>query len=212
MLSIPFYGTLIDGITEEKPRGYWISASLITSKVIFPYYRWQNLLEYINTREILNKIRYLDALKVAIYDNKIDKFLEDFEYGLDEIILNSIINEYIDKKMITVMVKIAVGQSSDKSLEFIKEKIKTYIIWNAQKTKRIINLYRILNVRSYEELVKMMNEKKTLSELLKIFQNKDVINIMKNLQIDKRILYVIENFNETEYKKYEPLQLYMKSS
>jgi hypothetical protein len=209
MFSIPLYGIIMEGITDEKPEGYWIPAGLFASKVILPYNKWQNLLEYIKSRDILNKLRYLDALKVAIYDNKIDKYMEDFEYGLDEVVLNSIINEYIKLGKIKIMVKNSIA---NKSIDFLRDRIKIYLKWNALKTRKIINLYKAFKVKSYEELIKKLDEKNNVVEFIKMFKNKEIIEQLNNLQIDKRIIYIMENFNQDEYNKYDNTNLYIRQA
>ena len=199
----------MEGITDEKPEGYWIPAGLFASKVILPYNKWQNLLEYIKSRDILNKLRYLDALKVAIYDNKIDKYMEDFEYGLDEVVLNSIINEYIKLGKIKIMVKNSIA---NKSIDFLRDRIKIYLKWNALKTRKIINLYKAFKVKSYDELIKKLDEKNNVVEFIKMFKNKEIIEQLNNLQIDKRIIYIMENFNQDEYNKYDNTNLYIRQA
>jgi hypothetical protein len=208
MFSIPFYGSLIDGITEEKPHGYWISAGLLTSKVILPYTIWNNLLDYVRSRRIMNKLRYLDALKIALYNNNMDKFMEDFEYGLDEILLNDIIGDYINKNEIKLYVTEVLSKPD---VNFIRDKMKIYMKWNAIKTTRMINLYKAMGIKTYEDLVKEMDNKKTIKEFIKMFKNRDILDIMEKLQIDKRIIYIIKNYDENKFNKYNNIKDYIQN-
>ena len=202
----PFYGTIIPGISNDIPKGFWIPAGLFSSKIRFPSWRWNRLPEFIESKHIMNKMRYFDAFKMALFDNKIDQFYEDFEYGLDELIINDIVNHYLDKNKFTIMVTNAVNSPQPK---FIRDRIMVYLKWNDLKTNRMINLYKMIRVKNLSHLEHVMNKMDNINGIISLFNKKPIIDFLKELQIDRRIIYVIETFKNDDLKNYTPLNKFI---
>ncbi len=202
MFLIPFYSLIIPGISEDIPKGFWIPAGLFSSKIKLPLWKWNRLPEFIGSKHIMRKLRYFDMFKLAILDNKIDQFMEDFEYGLDEIIINDLINYYLDKKKYTLMITNAANRPQ---VEFIRDRIIKYLRWNDMKTKHMILLYKQLNVKNLDHLEYILNKQDTILNLVRIFNKKNIIEFLKNLQFDRRIIYILENFNNDTLSKLIPM-------
>jgi hypothetical protein len=143
---------------------------------------------------------------MALFDNKIDQFYEDFEYGLDELIINDIVNYYLDKNKFTIMVTNAVNSPQPK---FIRDRIMVYLKWNDLKTNRMINLYKMLRVKNLSHLEHVMNKMDNINGIISLFNKKPIIDFLKELQIDRRIIYVIETFKNDDLKNYTPLNKFI---
>lgn len=204
ILPLPFYASIIPGISNETPTDYWLAAGLFSSKIYLPSWRWAQLPEYINTI-MLPRLRFLDSFKMAIYDNKTDQMMEDYEYGMDEMYLNKIVNYYIEKKHYKLMKKTIITNPNPAT--FLSNKILDYIQWNDLKTYRVKYLYDALHVKDFNHLSKKIKHIKSINELIHLFR--PTIDILKTLQFDQRIVYVIENLDLHKHKSYNNLNEYL---
>jgi hypothetical protein len=71
-------------------------------------------------------------------------------------------------------------------------RILTYIKWNEYKTYRTHELYTLLHVKNFEELTKKINNITTLPQLIKVFRHKPILDLLKSLQFDRRIIHILE--------------------
>jgi len=207
ILNIPFYGSIIGGISDDLPCGYWIAAGFLTSKIRFPYERWYNMMNYIYSDNILYKLRFFDSFKYAIFKNEEDKFFEDYEYGLDEIIINNIINNYVRLKKIRVMVVLIRNKPN---VSFFRKRIIDFLEWNNLKTDRINILLKIYKVRTFYDLKNLLFKCDTLEKLVKLLRKKETMEILDGMQFDKRLVCIIRDYNEKEVEKYTDLGVYFK--
>ena len=198
--SMPFYGTIMRGVSQERPRGYWLSAMLTTTDYRFPAAAWSALPEVIESDQVLGKLRYLDALKVALFDNRIDGFYEDFEYGIDEILLNHLVETEVQRGLATVeVVRIKTKQSS--SPNFIRKRLLDYVRWNDRK-KKLQPLYDSLGVANYDQLQKTLQSKHDMTQFVEFFRSKkDSMDLLEAMQIDQRIVYAIKAFDRASFDK-----------
>jgi len=197
---IPFYASIIKGVTkEDNPAILWSGAGLFSSKVIFPRSRWNNMLNHIQSNSILGRLRFIDSFKISIYNNNTEIFMEDFEYGLDEILLNDMIYYYIEKKIVKPMVT----KINPKVffLNCFKKKILDFLKWNDEKSDKMYYLYKALNVSCYTGLVDKLTTIKTAEHLFGCFKKKEVSDILCQIQFDRRIIHLIHEYNKEKVRK-----------
>uniref|UniRef100_A0A6C0H4V6 Uncharacterized protein n=1 Tax=viral metagenome TaxID=1070528 RepID=A0A6C0H4V6_9ZZZZ len=207
ILNIPFYGSIIGGISDDLPCGYWIAAGFLTCKVRLPYERWNNMMEYVYSNSILYKLRFFDSFKYAIFKNEEDRFFEDYEYGLDEIIINNIINYYIKIGKLRMMVVLIRNRPN---VSFFRKRILDFLEWNNLKTARINNLLNIYKVKTFNELKNKIYKMETLKDLTKLLNKKETIDLLNGMQFDKRLICIIKEYNEKEVEGYTDLSVYFK--
>jgi hypothetical protein len=148
---------------------------------------------------MLGKLRFLDSFKMSIFNNETDKFYEDFEYGLDEIIINQIINYYVRMKKI----KITVFHIKNRvELAFFRKRIIEFLDWNNRKTDLMFYLFKIYKVKSFSELKNLLFKMKTLTEFFGLLRKKETIAVLNQLQFDKRLICLIKDFNQKEVDSY----------
>ena len=74
MFTIPYYASIIEGISNEEAKGYWIAAGLFSSKVKLPINRWNKMLEYMI--EVENYEMCLEIKKVIDnYDDLVNELI-----------------------------------------------------------------------------------------------------------------------------------------
>ena len=209
LFIIPFYGCIIKGVTkEDDPSILWCGALSFTSKVVLPRSRWNNMLTHIQSNSMLGRIRFLDSFKVSIYNNTSEMFMEDFEYGLDEIILNDMIYYYINRKLVKAMVTMIKPQPHN-LINFPRKKILEYLKWNDEKSDKMYYLYKALRVSSYAELESKVSSFKTPEQLFGFFKPKEVFDILWQLQIDRRVLYLIHEYDTEKVRKMSYMNEYL---
>lgn len=209
LFNIPFYGCIIKGVTkEDDPSILWSGALSFTSKVVFPRSRWNNMLMHIQSNSMLGRIRFLDSFKVSIYNNTSEMFMEDFEYGLDEIILNDIVYYYTNRKLVKPMITMIKPQSFS-LINFPRKKILEYLKWNDEKSDKMYYLYKALKVSSYAELEHKVSAFKTPEQLFGLFKPKEVFDILWQLQIDRRVLYLIYEYDTEKVRKMNTMNEYL---
>jgi hypothetical protein len=188
IFSIQFYGTIMPGISLQKNPNFWVPGGMFSSKIRFPDWRWNQIPEFINNH-MLPTLRFFDSFKVALFDNKIDRMMEEYEYGLDEMYLNYIVNYYISKQNLSIQLT---PIHSYNNIQMVTGRILTYIKWNEYKTYRTHELYTLLHVKNFEELTKKINNITTLPQLIKVFRHKPILDLLKSLQFDRRIIHILE--------------------
>ena len=199
--SVPFYGCIIKGVTKENdPSILWCGALSFTSKCVFPRSRWNNMLANIQSNSILGRIRFLDSFKVSLYNNTSEMFMEDFEYGLDEILLNDMVYYYIDRGLVNPMVT-KIKPQAFYLLNFFRKRVMDYLKWNDGKSDQMYYLYKALNVSSYAELMDKVNYFKTADPLIRYFKKTEVLKILARLQFDRRLLYLIQDYDTETVRK-----------
>ncbi len=200
-LIVPFYGSIIPGISDEVPKGYWLTASLFTSKITLPSFRWNRIPQLMESKGFLTKLRFLDAFKMGLFYGqeglKIDQFYEDFEYGLDEMLLNHIFDYYITKDKLSVMVT---KVKAKPNMDYFKKRILDYLKWNTIKTKRMLEVFKAFRVKNIEELEKFFNNTYNFTNIVNVFKQPKTLKILEGLQFDRRLLYLILNFNQDDFK------------
>jgi len=208
IFNVPFYGCIIKGVTkEDDPSIIWCGALSFTSKVVFPRTRWNNLLAHIQSNSILGRLRFLDSFKVSLYNNTVEMFMEDFEYGLDEILLNDMVYYYIDRGLVKPMVIPIKPQSN--LLPFFRKRIMDYLKWNDEKSDQMYYLYKALKVVSYSDLMDKVNTFNTADSLFRFFKKQEVFDILAQLQFDRRILYLIHEYDTEKVKKMHYMNEYL---
>lgn len=205
IISIQFYGIIMPGLTLYKNPKYWIPGCALTSKIKLPYWRWTQLPDFIRNN-MLYYLRFLDSFKVSIFDNRIDKMMEDYEYGLDEMYLNYIVNYYITKHKISFTLT---QVQTYNIIPLFINRLLIYIKWNDTKTYRIKELYNLLKVENYTELEKKISPIKSLSEIFRIFRHEPILNILKTLQMDYRLIYTLEHLDMQTVKNSELMTNYI---
>ncbi len=93
--------------------------------------------------------------------------------------------------------------------KFIRDRIMVYLKWNDLKTNRMINLYKMLRVKNLSHLEHIMNKMGNINGIISLFNKKPIIDFLKELQIDRRIIYVIETFKNDDLKNYTPLNKFI---
>lgn len=195
-ICMQLYGIIMPGLSLYHNPTFWVPGGLFSSKITFPQWRWNQIPDFIRINMLPN-LRFLDSFKVSLFDNRIDKMMEDYEYGLDEMYLNYMVNYYITKQKISFQLK---PIQTYNIIPLFINRILTYIKWNDIKTYRTHKLYELLNVKDYNELDKKMSNIKSLHHLFHLFRHKSILDMMKTLQIDHRIIYTLENLDETTLK------------
>jgi hypothetical protein len=199
IFHMPFYSNIIKGITkEDDPSILWSGAGLFSSKVVFPRSRWTNMLTHIQSNSILGRIRFIDSFRVALY-NTSEMFMEEFEYGLDEVLLNDMIYYYIERNLVKPMVTKV--NPMYLYVNYYQKMILDYLKWNDGKSEQMYFLYKALHVSSYEEMADKVNSFKTLEQLFRYFKKKEVSEILWHLQFNRRLLYLIQEYNTEKVRK-----------
>jgi hypothetical protein len=200
MFNIPFYGIIIQGITKMKARGYWCSAGLISFKGnIFEEKQWINLPWLFARPDFIGQMRFVDAFKLAIFDNNNENLMEDFEYGYDEYLLNFLIDE--KEKQDKIRMKIV--HLKGKGIDFFTKRLVLYLKWCQIKSKRFVFLLKELGFKSWEELEKTILDFKTADDMVKFFRNEKVLKLLEKFPIDQRIVYIFRNYRFGDFKKYQ---------
>ena len=208
IFNVPFYGCIIKGVTkEDDPSILWCGALSFTSKILFPRARWNNMLTHIQSNSILGRLRFLDSFKVSLYNNTSEIFMEDFEYGLDEILLNDMVYYYIDRGLVKPMVIPIKPQSN--VINFFRRRIIDYLKWNDDRSDQMYDLYKALKVSSYAELVEKLNTFQTAEPLFRYFKKKEVLEILAQLQFDRRLLYLIHEYDAEKVRKMHYMSEYL---
>lgn len=209
IFNVPFYGCIIKGVTRENdPSIIWCGALSFSSKVVFPRSRWNNLLTHIQSNSILGRLRFLDSFKVALYNNTSEVFMEDFEYGLDEILLNDMIYYYVDRELVKPMV-IQIKPQAFNLVNFFRKRILDYLKWNDEKSDMMYYLYKALKVSSYTDLAEKMSSFTTAEQLFGYFKKKEVGEILSQLQFDRRLLYLIQEYDAEKVRKMPYMNEYL---
>jgi hypothetical protein len=191
IINMQLYGIMVPGLTIFKNPKYWIPGCAFSSKITFPEWRWKQLPDFIHNHMIYY-LRVIDLFKVALFDNRIDRMMEDYEYGIDEIYINYIVEYYISKNKVTFTTK---EITSYNIISLFIKRILNYIKWNDSKTYRTQQLYHLLNINNYDEFEKKLLNIKSLSPLFDLFRHKHILDLMKTLQMDHRIIYTLEHLN-----------------
>ena len=207
---IPERGAIVPNVNDtRKPNGRWLLSSFIFAKNNLPSDYFDNAMTYLEN-SILDKMRYIDALRGSLRLNTEQRasfqFLENFEKGIDEVFINEVVNTLEENNTIQVKVYPYKPYSTQQTYFDIVRQYTAYMRWNKNKTQVYDSVRKYLpddlkfkgDVPMYfKKLYK--NSEKPIQELIKVLKPKKVvIDIYKKLQMDLRLIHLIETYKAND--------------
>lgn len=203
---VPERGMISPEVNDtDKPNGRWLLSGFLMAKQQLPKEYFDNGMAYLEGN-LLSKMRHIDAMRGALRlntDNKITlQFLENFERGIDEVFINSVVDTLEENKSLSVKVFPYRPYSLQQTYFDIVKLFTAYMRWNRNKSRHYDTVRQYLpedlefkgDVPIYFKTL-YKNSEKPIQQLMKVLRpKKEVINQYKKLQMDLRLIHLIETY------------------
>lgn len=181
---------------DDPARRYYVNAGLFTSRYRFPAAEWDTLPTAVFADPaFLRRLRYLDALKVALWRENPDRLYEDFEYGFDEILINYLVERRVASGALRPCVVYLTSPRLNNP-DFLRGRLMDYLRWNAAKRSRHLpGLLAALNVRDISALQARLDALKTTEALANALRGAPgALDALDRMQVDARLVEAIRAF------------------